>query len=602
MPQKPTGNVYEKRGRWYARVRLAPNERRLVPLATCATREQAEARLAILVELVPRLREGGVALGTMERLVLLVGERDGAGLADVLAAADALARGDARVAGAARAQSSARASGPTVRELGERWTSGELARLHPDHVRVKRSAEDDRLRLEKHVYPRVGDVPITSFTLDMAEDVMRRIPGERSPATRRHVAQLLVRLLALAVFPLRLITATPLPRGFLPKLGASKALPYLYPDEDRRLLACAEIPLCWRVLYGFLVREGCRRGEAYAMTIGDLDLERGSVTLDKNKTDDPRAWALSPGVARGLAAWVKLRQGDGPALRDDAPAFVDEDGERPADQHLADRLRADLLLAGVDRAALHRSSAERRHIWAHDLRGTFVTLALANGMTESWVMDRTGHRSSTMIARYRRQARTAAELHLGELDPLDVAIPELGPAVAPSPAREPSPGDAAGDAAEGGREAREDSRAIPQGCAMSGSDHRTSQRRNLKPAEAAAIDAHPPQSRALPRGDGGPSDSAAPAVARASPGRRALARGLADGGRLALAEGDERRGAARGAAVVDLDVERRRRGGGAIRALVLLVVAPRVGARCTKNVVKQYGTFDTVRLASVAHS
>jgi integrase len=59
---------------------------------------------------------------------------------------------------------------------------------------------------------------------------------------------------------------------------------------------------------------------------------------------------------------------------------------------------------------------------AHDLRASFVTIALANGKTETWVADRTGHRSSQMIARYRRQARTAAELGLGAWTPLDAAI------------------------------------------------------------------------------------------------------------------------------------------------------------------------------------
>ena len=56
---------------------------------------------------------------------------------------------------------------------------------------------------------------------------------------------------------------------------------------------------------------------------------------------------------------------------------------------------------------------------------TFVTVSLANGKTEAWIGDRTGHRSSTMINRYRRQARTHRELDLGELKPLVDAIPEL---------------------------------------------------------------------------------------------------------------------------------------------------------------------------------
>ena len=67
----------------------------------------------------------------------------------------------------------------------------------------------------------------------------------------------------------------------------------------------------------------------------------------------------------------------------------------------------------------------RLPIRAHDLRGTFVTLSLANDRTEAWVQDRTGHTSSNMINLYRRTARTAAELGLGELLPLDEAIPEL---------------------------------------------------------------------------------------------------------------------------------------------------------------------------------
>ena len=65
---------------------------------------------------------------------------------------------------------------------------------------------------------------------------------------------------------------------------------------------------------------------------------------------------------------------------------------------------------------------------------TFVTLALATGKTEEWVRTRTGHRSSEMIARYRRMAGTVEELTLGWLKPLCEVIPELkamGPATAP---------------------------------------------------------------------------------------------------------------------------------------------------------------------------
>ena len=83
---------------------------------------------------------------------------------------------------------------------------------------------------------------------------------------------------------------------------------------------------------------------------------------------------------------------------------------------------------GSERPELFVSTAERRQIRVHDLRGTFVTVGLANGRSESWIADRTGHKSSLMIARYKRMARTFAELQTGDFEPLDAAIPELTPA------------------------------------------------------------------------------------------------------------------------------------------------------------------------------
>ncbi len=82
----------------------------------------------------------------------------------------------------------------------------------------------------------------------------------------------------------------------------------------------------------------------------------------------------------------------------------------------AERFREHLLLAGVDRPELHAKTEQRSPIRVHDLRATFITLSLAAGRTETWVQDRTGHTTSQMLNRYRRQARFASEL--GPLSPL----------------------------------------------------------------------------------------------------------------------------------------------------------------------------------------
>lgn len=59
-----------------------------------------------------------------------------------------------------------------------------------------------------------------------------------------------------------------------------------------------------------------------------------------------------------------------------------------------------------------------------------LTLALANGKTEAWVTQRTGHTTSAMLNRYRRDAEAIGELNLGWFTPLHEAIPELA-ALAP---------------------------------------------------------------------------------------------------------------------------------------------------------------------------
>jgi hypothetical protein len=74
---------------------------------------------------------------------------------------------------------------------------------------------------------------------------------------------------------------------------------------------------------------------------------------------------------------------------------------------------------------LFERSKSRMPIRLHDLRATFVMVSLANGKTEQWVSDRTGHRSSQMLALYTRQTRQWNELELGALRPMDALLPEM---------------------------------------------------------------------------------------------------------------------------------------------------------------------------------
>lgn len=105
--------------------------------------------------------------------------------------------------------------------------------------------------------------------------------------------------------------------------------------------------------------------------------------------------------------------------------FVELDGSRIDFEHLAGILRADLEKAGITRAELYEQGPTRMRFSVHGLRHSFVTRSLATGKNEDWVRLRTGHKSNELW-RYREMARSLEELEIGDVLPLDEAIPELG--------------------------------------------------------------------------------------------------------------------------------------------------------------------------------
>jgi integrase len=290
--------VLHHQGVTSVRIRIAPGETGRPSFQLGVTGEsEARARSAVLVELAKRLRP---VAAKEEILVLLaaVGKaRTAAALAEAMDAADAVASGNTSKASSAMA--------PTVEAFAKEWTSGELHKAHPDHVRQKDASEDVQI-IRDYVNPAIGSTRLPDVTLEHAERVMRRVPVTLAPRTRRHVAQCMRKLLSLAVYPGRYLAANPIPREWMPRIPKSANK---YPAEDGLLMRCKTVPLERRLAYGILCREGMRASELSTLRWRDVDLERGRVRLDENKTDDPRAWALSPDVARVLSWWKARTKG-----------------------------------------------------------------------------------------------------------------------------------------------------------------------------------------------------------------------------------------------------------------------------------------------------
>jgi integrase len=413
MPRPATGELRPLANGWEARVRIEGKTRKGFALLGSLSAEDAASRCRAMASLAQRLRAAGHAAEAPQLLEMAARARPGRPWEAILAAVDALCAGTT--------EAIAVNSMPTFVDFARDWTSGKLHKRWPDHVYKKKDASDDERIVKLSIEPVIGDLRLDEFTLDHAEQIMANVPEARSASTRRHVAQLVRRVLALAVYPARHLRESPIPRGWLPKVKRTKAFSHLYPEEDRALLSCRDVDLARRLFFGILAREGLRREELASLSFKDLDLVRGHIALDRNKTDDPRSWALSPGVASALQAW---RDRYRPKASAEDSVFG-QNGVRLYVEQMAAELRADLKTAGVTRESLFERSDARRPMRVHDLRATFVTVSLANGKTETWVADRTGHRSSEMINRYRRAARTWSELNLGPLGALDECIPEL---------------------------------------------------------------------------------------------------------------------------------------------------------------------------------
>jgi integrase len=392
-------------------------------LRACRTEEQIERRRQGIAWMIARLRASG-HVGMIRKMIRKAGPLNDEGFGKLCKVVERIASG--KEPGLAR-EFGGKREGLTVEQLADQWTSGALAKQYPDHVKVKKNPNDDANMLRWLGKIRLpdgetfGERPVATITLDDCDHVMTALPKTAaSSSSRRQYAQAVRRLLQLAVYPLRLIPSHPLPRGWLPRVGKPRAKGWLYPSEDYALMRYKEAPLVRRLFFGVLAREGLRVSEALRLVWADVDLERGVMRLDENKSEDPRTWAMGEDVTRALALWRQMRG----KRAERVPRIFPTDliGKR---WPLAQMLRDDLYSAGVTRLELFKEMPGRKILRAHDLRGTFVTLALAAGYTEAWVTDRTGHRSSEMIYRYKRAARTAAELSLGWFAPLDEAIPEL---------------------------------------------------------------------------------------------------------------------------------------------------------------------------------
>ena len=283
----------------------------------------------------------------------------------------------------------------TVRQIGEKWTSGELVKTYGNvnRLRVKATAEIDAWMLKAHAYevktrgasgPVFGDLPVMGVTTDDVSAVMAAHPRELRAKTRGDTYQRLRRLFDLAIFPLRIRKegSNPVTRYLRPERDPEKLFCFLYPVEALSLLRGTNadgkvvVPLGRRVLYALATYTGQRKGSLYALQWKHVDVKHGTLASFRTKTGRAQYFVGDPGLMALLRAWRALRG----APRDDEPIVRDEDVGYDR-KRLATALRDDLKAVGVTRALLFEETSQRVPVFCLSWGAEFFTGSWARTRT-----------------------------------------------------------------------------------------------------------------------------------------------------------------------------------------------------------------------------
>jgi len=181
-----------------------------------------------------------------------------------------------------------------------------------------------------------------------------------------------------------------------PKLD-SKVTESLTDDELRRLIkACSGKEFRDRrdeAIVRLMAETGMRAGEVIGLTIADVDLQRGLVTVRRGKGGKGRFAPFGPQAARAIDRYLRMRRTH--RLADTAALWLGDRGKELAYFGLRNALQYRAELAGLKGFHLHL------------LRHTAASRWLAAGGSEGGLMSVAGWSTRDMIDRYTRS--TAAE-------------------------------------------------------------------------------------------------------------------------------------------------------------------------------------------------
>ena len=260
------------------------------------------------------------------------------------------------------------------------------------------TADSYRLGIEKHVIPRIGDLKLNKLTSreiqkmykDLQENGrLRKSQKSKKPglsnSTVRGIHMMLHNALDRAVKE-RLILRNPTENCIIPKIQKQE-MKILHPEDMKAYLEAAEKRGVLPMFYLELVT-GLRKGEITALLWSDLDTQNKTISVSKQYIKNPNGeLTLSRPKTETSVRKVSIPQ-------EAVDLLIAEHGKHPENPYMFPSPATGEMYYPDSIVNLHKKilkDAGLPHIRFHDLRHTFATLALQNGVDVKTVSSMLGH-------------------------------------------------------------------------------------------------------------------------------------------------------------------------------------------------------------------
>jgi integrase len=177
------------------------------------------------------------------------------------------------------------------------------------------------------------------------------------------------------------------------KATAEDVNPFSREEETAFLDALQERCPAYYPFFLFLLRTGCRLGEAIALQPGDIDFRRRFIQIRRNFTNG-RLTTPKNGKTRRIDLSTRLAEVLKQHLVNQELEALGKDRTKPEwvfCTSIGTRLDPDNVRNQVFYKLLHQTGIRRVRI--HDLRHTFATRLLMNGESPAYVKEQMGHSS-----------------------------------------------------------------------------------------------------------------------------------------------------------------------------------------------------------------